>query len=401
MSKEPLLFLCHRIPYPPNKGDKIRSFNILKELSQHYDIHLGSLVDDPHDWQYQDVLNKYCKDVFLRPLSPLWGKLKGLFGMLLGKPISLTYFHDRQLQAWVSRKLAGRDIRKVFLYSSAMCGYVESQADLHRVADFVDVDSDKWRQYAEKATNPLMKAVYRFEAKALAAYEQRITQAFDAVSFVSGEEAGFFARTLPAESANKVFAFPNGVDTEFFNPSLVSTSPFNSPYLVFTGAMDYWANVDAVVWFASKVWPAIHKQHPQLQFAIVGGNPTDKVKQLANTAGVVVTGRVEDIRPYITHALFAVAPLRIARGIQNKVLEAMALNKTVVMTQMAAEGIQLPSGQLPLIHDEANAFTDCCLQLLNSPEKAQETALENLHWIRTHYQWQAVMDKLIEKLNDA
>ncbi|WP_188688896.1 TIGR03087 family PEP-CTERM/XrtA system glycosyltransferase [Bowmanella pacifica] len=399
MNKEPLLFLCHRIPFPPNKGDKIRSFHILKELSHRYDIHLGTLVDDPNDWQYADVLKQYSCDQLVRPLRPLWGKLKGLLGMLLGKPISLTYFHDSQLQRWVDHKIKAEGIQKVFLYSSAMCRYVEKQPGLHRVADFVDVDSDKWRQYAEKATNPLMKAVYTYEANTLACYEQKITRDFDAVSFVSSEEAAFFAKPLAAELAAKVFAFPNGVDTAFFTPAAAGQSPFTQPYLVFTGAMDYWANVDAVVWFVKHVWPGIRKQHADLQFAIVGGNPTEKVWQLAEVDGVVVTGRVEDIRAYIAHATFAVAPLRIARGIQNKVLEAMAMGKSVVMTQMAAEGINLPPSQLPMVHDEADDFMRCCLQLIANPHTGSQIGQENLHWIGAHYQWQAVMDKLVGKLN--
>lgn len=397
MSREPLLFLCHRIPYPPNKGDKIRSFNILKQLSGYYDIHLAAFVDDPHDWQYQQALAPYCKSVLLKPINPLLGRVKGLLGMFLGKPVSLPYFSNSSMQTWVNQQISGQQIRKVLVYSSAMAQYVENRPELHRIADFVDVDSDKWRQYADKAVNPLMKWVYGREHRTLSAYEQRITREFDGVTFVSDDEAAFFSESLPLESRDKVSAFPNGVDVDFFDPTLSSQAPFDFPYLVFTGAMDYWANVDAVVWFVEYVWPSILTKHPDLHFAVVGGNPTDKVKALAKHPQVVVTGRVEDIRPYIQHAEFAVAPLRIARGIQNKVLEAMALGKAVVMTSMAAEGIRLPVAQGQLVGDEASAFSEHCLQMLGN-EQCQVIGHDNQAWIKAQYQWDAVVEQLHKML---
>lgn len=392
--KEPLLFLCHRIPFPPNKGDKIRSFNILKQLAGQYDIYLAAFVDDDNDWQYETDLQPYCKDMSLLPLNPLWGKVRGLLGMVFGKPISLPYFFSRRLQQWVNTTIRSVGIKKAFVYSSAMAQYIEKATLDKRVADFVDVDSDKWRQYAQKTANPIMKLVYQWEYRTLAAYEKKITSAFDAITLVSEDEAAFFKAQLPAQLAAKVDAFPNGVDGEFFNPDRCGPRPLEDPYLVFTGAMDYWANVDAVLWFVEQVWPVIHKQHPALKFAIVGGNPTDKVKALARQDNILVTGRVEDIRPYIKHAQLAVAPLRIARGIQNKVLEAMAMQQAVVMTNMAAEGIRLPANQQLLVTDEADLFAASCLEMLSEPEKTAALGQENREWIASHYQWQAVIEKL-------
>ncbi|GGD69070.1 TIGR03087 family PEP-CTERM/XrtA system glycosyltransferase [Lacimicrobium alkaliphilum] len=392
--KEPLLFLCHRIPFPPNKGDKIRSFNILKQLSDKYDIYLAAFVDDDNDWQYEKDLQPYCKEVLLVRLHPLRGKIKGLSGMLFGKPISLPYFHSSRIQQWVKQIIDSAEIKKGFVYSSAMAQYIEDVQLDKRVADFVDVDSDKWRQYANNTANPLLKLVYNWESRTLASYEKKITTEFDAVTLVSEDEAAFFREQLPAGLATKVDAFPNGVDGEFFNPDTSGPRPIEAQYLVFTGAMDYWANVDAVLWFVEHVWPVIHKQHPAMKFAIVGGNPVDKVKALARLDNILVTGRVEDIRPYIKHAQLAVAPLRIARGIQNKVLEAMAMEQAVVMTSMAAEGIRLPANQQPLVSDEADLFAGICLEMLAQPEKMAALGHENREWIAHHYQWQAVVEKL-------
>ncbi|MDF2177285.1 TIGR03087 family PEP-CTERM/XrtA system glycosyltransferase [Aliiglaciecola sp. CAU 1673] len=393
--KEPLLYLCHRIPFPPNKGDKIRSFNILKELSKSFDIYLAAFVDDPHDWQYKDDLTPFCKEVLLLPLHPLRAKLKGLTAFLCNKPISLPYFHSRELQRWVNQQIEQQQIRKCFVYSSAMAQYLEHKVGLKRVADFVDVDSDKWRQYADNAGNPLLKFVYGREARTLGAYEKKITASFDAITFVSDQEAAFFRKDLPLDSAAKVSSFPNGVDTGFFDASLPHANPIDKPYLVFTGAMDYWANVDAVCWFVEKVWPLLLSRHPDLHFAIVGGNPTDKVKALAKHKQVLVTGRVPDIRPYIQHSVFAIASLRIARGIQNKVLEAMAMGKAVVMTSMAAEGIELPPQQKPYVVDKVDEFASVCASLLSDTDSMSALGQMNFHWIASHYRWDAVTAELI------
>lgn len=393
--KEPLLFLCHRIPFPPNKGDKIRSFNILKELASHFDVYLAAFVDDPHDWRYQDELKPYCKGLLLLPLNPLMGKLKGLTAFVRNQPISLPYFHSRALQKWVDTQISKHQIGKAFVYSSAMAQYLEKHSQLRRVADFVDVDSDKWRQYAQNTGNPLLKWVYRWEYRTLSAYEQNITGLFDAITFVSAQEADFFRKDLPAQHAHKVSAFPNGVDTDFFDLAVEHRDPLGKPYLVFTGAMDYWANVDAVCWFVEKVWPSLQDKYPELHFAIVGGNPSDKVKALAAHKGVLVTGRVPDIRPYIQHSLFAVASLRIARGIQNKVLEAMAMGKAVVMTHMAAEGIELPGEQQPFVVDNPQAFVSVCDRLLSDPAQASALGRTNWQWIAAHYQWHAVTSELV------
>ncbi|MEI6893689.1 MAG: TIGR03087 family PEP-CTERM/XrtA system glycosyltransferase [Colwellia sp.] len=411
ISKEPLLFLCHRIPFPPNKGDKIRSFNILKKLSEQYDIHLGCFIDDAFDKQYISKLHKYCASVFHLDQHKTLAKIKGLTGFLTNKPITLPYYFDRRMQQWTNRTLAEHKIDKVFIYSSSMAQYLQekyvqgkSQQEgaynaLERVIDFVDVDSDKWRQYANKKTG-LAKWFFNREYQLLAKEESDICAQFTHSLFVSANEAQLFSDNQPPEQKYKIHGVLNGVDIDFFNPnntfspeSLVPQMPF----ICFTGAMDYWANIDAVLWFVEQVWPLILEQQPETVFCIVGGNPSNVIKALANNnKGIVVTGRVHDVRPFIDKAQCVVAPLQIARGIQNKVLEAMSLNKAIVVTTMAMEGINAEPSAGVVITDDKDVYAQACLRLLDEQAKG----LTNREWILDHFTWQQTLQPLMRYFSE-
>ena len=368
---EELLYLVHRIPYPPNKGDKIRSYHLLQHLARRYTVHVGAFIDDANDWQYAEALGQMAGgEVKLLALNPRLATLKSVTGLLSGEPLTLPYYRDRQMQRWVDDVLAARPIARALVYSSSMAQYLMRHHALHRVIDFVDIDSDKWRQYAEKKTWP-MNWVYRREARTLFNYERRVTHAFAASAFVSEAEANLFKQLAP-DCADKVFGFSNGVDTDYFSPATTFSSPYpvGEQVLVFTGAMDYWANVDAVTWFAHDIFPAVQRAHPAARFYIVGSRPTAEVQALAKYSGVTVTGAVPDTRPYIAHAAMAVAPLRIARGIQNKVLEAMAMAKPTIVTAQALEGIDAQAGQELLLANDSAAFSAHCNALLTQPNPA-------------------------------
>jgi sugar transferase (PEP-CTERM/EpsH1 system associated) len=339
-----LLFLVHRIPFPPNKGDKIRSFHILRHLSRSFRVHLGTFVDDPADWRYVDEVRRYCGELCVLPLDPSRAKLRGLRGLLDGRALSLPYYDRPAMRAWVERIVRERPLAGVLVFSSAMAQYVDRYGDLRRVIDFVDVDSDKWRQYAARKPWPL-SWLYAREGERLLAFDRNIATHFDHGLFVSAEEAALF-RSLAPEAADKVDALENGVDVEFFDPDLHFDNPYTheAEVIVFTGAMDYWANADAVSWFAREVFGRIRECRAQAVFYIVGARPTQEVKDLERLQGVTVTGAVPDVRPYLAHARLAVAPLRIARGVQNKVLEAMAMSRSVLASPAAVEGIDIRPG---------------------------------------------------------
>ncbi|ABI59158.1 MULTISPECIES: TIGR03087 family PEP-CTERM/XrtA system glycosyltransferase [Nitrosomonas] len=381
-----LLYLTHRIPYPPNKGDKIRSFHLLQHLSKHYRVYLGTFIDNEEDWQYEREVRNYCQDVCVVRLDPLPAKIKSLLALSGNDPLTLAYYRNAKLMQWVKAVSHTESIQNIVIFSSAMAQYVEHLSDRRRIIDFVDVDSDKWRQYALSKPWPF-NWIYHRESKRLLDYEKKVAGEFSSATFVSKKEAELF-RQLAPDSANKTTFFNNGVDTDFFSPARDYPNPYpaGKRILVFTGAMDYWANVDAVSWFANSVFPAIHTKLPDVDFYIVGAKPARQVQLLADLLGIRVTGAVEDIRPYLMHAAVAIAPLRIARGIQNKVLEAMAMQKPVVVSMQAMEGIHATPGKELMVAGDARDFADQILFLLDSNDQttmgraARNRVLQDYTW---------------------
>ncbi len=396
-----VLFLAHRIPYPPNKGDKIRSYHILLELCAHYDVHLGCFIDDPEDEQYIEKLRPLCASLYCLPVKNSRRYIKAALAFAQAKPITLPLYSSSKLQRWVQQTTERHKIDKIMLFSGAMAQFVvEPQFNsATRVIDFVDIDSDKWAQYAQKKSG-IARWVYRREHRLLQRYEIKITHQFDKSLFVSEKEAALFKSLIPPSLATKVNYLNNGVDSHYFDPETVKNHPpiQPGPFIVFTGAMDYWANEDAVTWFCDKVWPTLLKQQPALSFMIVGSNPTPAVKQLGTLERVLVTGRVKDVRPYIAQAVHVVAPLQIARGIQNKVLEAMAMAKPVVATSMAMEGIPLHTDLAVIVADTAEAYIQACDNVLNNPQQMDIEA--NRHWIQQQFNWRNTLANLPELLQN-
>ena len=359
-----LLFLTQRIPYPPIKGEKIRPLQILKHLREHYDVHLGCLVDDPADEEHVGTIEALCATSYFARLDRRRAKLMCLTGLLTGEALSVTFYRDRGLAAWVRRTLEQVRPEAVFICSSNMAPYVLGRLGAERVSlcDLADVDSEKWRAYAAKDKGP-MRWVHGREWRQVARLEARIARELDWSTFVTEEEAALFRTQLPA-LADKIRAVPSGVDFAYFDPAIAQQAPYATDRLnfVFTGTMDYPPNVDAVRWFALEILPLIRRRAPDAQFHVVGSSPAPEVRALAAESGVFVTGRVPDVRPYVAFATAGVAPMRIARGIQNKVLEAMAMGRPVVVTPDALEGIDAEPGRELLLADGADAFAARCLE---------------------------------------
>lgn len=362
-----LLFLCHRMPYPPDKGDKIRAWHMLDRLAEDWDIDLGCLVDDPADLRHLPVLQARCASVMACPTgSRRQAMLRAVLRCRPGQPLSLGWFHDSALWDWTRAHLASGLHQAAFVYSSAMAPYVMGgvHPGLRRVLDMVDVDSEKWRAYAEQARLP-MRQVWAREARTLLAFERRAAAAFDRTLFVSAAEAAQF-RAMAPEVAAKVDHADNGVDLTAFDPARAGENPYapGARPIVFTGTMDYRPNIEAVCWFAERVMPLL-RDRPGVEFHIVGANPAPAVRALAALPGVHVSGAVPRTQPWIAHAAVAVAPLRIARGIQNKVLEAMALARPVVATPEAFAGIRALPGRDLLLAEGAEAMAAAVARVLD------------------------------------
>lgn len=299
-----LLFLTQRLPYPPIKGEKIRPLQILKYLTQSYNVYLGCLIDDPADMRHVDTIRAMCRNMHVATLDRRMARLMCLRGLLTNESLSVTFFRDRGLAEWVRNVVEQVRPNVIFVNSGNMAPYVlDLPKHETRIVDLADVDSEKWRAYAETTAGP-MRFVYRRECRKVAALERRIAFECDVSSFVSDAEAALFARLVP-ERAGHIRGVSSGVDHRYFDPAAVHGPVFDTamPTFVFTGTMDYPPNVDAVAWFATDILPLIRRTVPDAQFYIVGNGPSPEVQRLAETDGVFVTGRVADVRPYVASTL--------------------------------------------------------------------------------------------------
>jgi len=370
-----ILFLAHRVPYPPDRGDKVRSHHVLRHLSGLGRVHLATFADDPRDMGHEDALGQWCASVKVLPRTK--GNARAAVEALAsGRTVSEAAFDSAAMRATVAELLAARRYDAVYVYSGQMAQYLP--ADLPFVMDFVDMDSAKFAAYADDATGP-MRWMMRREAGKLAAFEAAVANRARASLLVSETEADLFRRT---SGADRVVAIENGIDMAFFDPAGVVPVEQAGPLIVFTGQMDYRPNVEAVRWFVGEVLPLI----PQARFAIVGRSPTAAVRALAGER-VVVTGEVADVRGWIAAAAVVVAPLLLARGIQNKVLEAMAMARPVVASVAAAEGID-HQGMIRVASDAAG-FAKEIAKVLADPVAAD--ALGQAARARTieRYGWEA------------
>jgi len=370
-----ILFLAHRIPYPPDRGDKIRGFNILKYLSGRKRVHLIAFADDPADLKHKGGLAKYTGN-----RSIIW-RSKGLVSH---RPASLTAFDNPQLRAAVDNILARHAIDTIFVFSSQMAQYLPPRPRQRVIMDFVDMDSAKFAAYAQSSKGPMGWMLGR-EARLMLAHEKAVAARADASLFVSEAEAALFRSRTGAE---RVHVIENGIDTDQYDPSATfKRIDSMGRLIVFTGQMDYRPNIEGVVWFVETILPHIRIAHPDARFAIVGRNPTEAVKALAKHPGVTVTGQVADVRGWLAAASVVVAPLKLARGIQNKVLEGMAMARPVVASAAAAQGID-HAGTIR-VGSTVGEIAEAVTQLLSDPRKAAELGASARKQVLERYSWEA------------
>jgi sugar transferase (PEP-CTERM/EpsH1 system associated) len=395
-----LLYLVHRMPYPPNKGDKVRSYHLLMHLARQHRVFLGTFVDDPDDFQHLPALRALCADVCAVALAPRQAKLRSLSGLLSGDPLTLSYYRSAALQRWVAQTVADHRIDATLVFSSVMAKFAPVGGAGPLVVDLVDVDSAKWTDYAPRHAWP-MSWVYRREGRELLAYERSVVARADRSFLVTDNEVALLSQLAP-ESAGRVDALNNGVDAVYFAPDAARPSPFEAGELplVFTGAMDYWPNIDAVTWFAHDMLPALRSRWPAARLHIVGRNPSAEVRNLAGPS-VLVTGTVPDVRPYLQHAAVVVAPLRLARGVQNKVLEAMAMARPVVAADACVAAIGAQRGSELLAASSADDFIAAIGQLLADAAQADQIGQAARDHVLAHFSWPARLSALEGALGPA
>ncbi|GAA0300826.1 TIGR03087 family PEP-CTERM/XrtA system glycosyltransferase [Sphingomonas oligophenolica] len=383
-----ILFLAHRVPYPPDRGDKIRGFHVLKFLAERKRVHLIAFADDTRDMKRKDGLSKLTgnRSIIWRSKPRAVAAVEAFFGR---KPVSLTAFENKPLREAVDNILARHSIDTIYVFSSQMAQYLPARPRQRVIMDFCDMDSAKFESYAKTATGPMAWFLKR-EARMLLSHERSVANRADASLFVSEAEAALFRSRTGAE---RVHVVENGIDTVFFDPTAqFKRIDTTGALIVFTGQMDYRPNIEGVTWFVETILPHIQVRYPLARFAIVGRNPTEAVKALAKHKGVIVTGEVADVRGWVAAASVVVAPLKLARGVQNKVLEAMAMARPVVASAAAAQGID-HAGTIS-VGETVGEIAEAVVALLDDPARAAAMGQEARAQVQRRYSWNACLAPL-------
>ena len=390
-----ILYLCHRIPYPPNKGDKIRAFHQLRAIAARHEVDLFTLSDQAVDPAHVSALSACCRTITVIRLHPRWAKLRALPFLFTRAPLTLPYFYSRDLDAAIRKAMGERFYDRIFVYCSAMAQYVERVEQIPMVMDLVDVDSDKWLQYSAVTPFPF-SALYRREAARLQEYERAACQKFSCILVSTDREAQLLRRISPDAPVQVI---PNGVDTDFFRGAPDSTEP-TAPTVVFTGDMSYFPNDDAVIFFALKVLPVIRQSLPNTRFIIVGRDPSRNVRRLEQIDGVEVTGFVADVRTCLAKAQVAVAPFSIAAGIQNKILEALAYGLPVVATSRAVQGLSKGVAEVVETGNTAAELAAKTVRLLSDSQFARAKGIEGRRRVTAEYNWEHALEGVLQRLEN-
>lgn len=368
----------------------------MKALGARHEVDLFTLADDPSDLAYQTPLAPYCRRIVVARLSQAWSKMRALPYLFRREPLTLPYFYSGSLNSHVRRALEERAYDRIFVYCSAMAQYIDWTNGIPMIVDLVDVDSDKWTQYAEYTRFP-WSAVYRREGRCLRAYERSVC-AQSARVLVSTEREATLARQLVKD--NRVHVISNGVDTQYFSPAAGRPDPA-VPTVTFLGDMSYFPNQTAVTFFAREVLPIVRQAVPATRFLIVGRKPGKNVRQLEELGGIEVTGFVPDVRVYLAQSHVSVAPFSIAAGIQNKILESMASGVPVVATSRTVRGLSRDVAELVETADEPAAMAARVVAFLRDPAQARNRGLEGRNRVAASYSWEHCLEKLLELVEGA
>jgi len=398
------LYLAQRIPFPPNKGEKLRSFHQINFLRKNgIEVTVAAPFEQSDELEYFKRLEQdYGCHTLSQPLSHKL--LRYLSGIAGNTSLSEAHFYNSGLQKQIDDLLMRQNIDAIVCTASSMANYVFRSTALAKIArrprlimDFMDMDSHKWLQYSCN-TKPPMRWVYQREASLVKRLENRIGSQFDACFFVAEPETNLYKQQT-GNPAAEVLSIGNGIDPAEFYPTTHPTE-VTTPHLLFAGVMDYTPNVDAMLWFYNEVWPSVLTRWPDATLTIAGMNPTPAIARLQGVNNVRVTGFVEDILPYFHESNIFVAPFRIARGIQNKILQAFACGLPVVSTSMGAEGIKCTPGQNIEVGDEPNDMFDAIKRLMAAPHHHQSVRNSALATIDEHYSWDGILTPLLQLLDN-
>ncbi len=392
-----ILFLSHRVPYPPNKGDKLRAYYIIDHLvKQGHHVDLLSFMDYAHEESDARELEQYCSSVAVVLRSPWRSLLRTAYYLGKNLPITLGHFYSSRFRRLVNKKLQLEKYDLIIVFSSSMAQYVAEYKGCPKILDLVDADSDKWLQYAKYA--PWWKAVvYKLEGRRLRNYEQAIAEYFDVCTVVTQQEKDLIADIIPARKLRVV--------TNGFNLSPIKKPPpakAPAPTLLFIGGMFYFAYIDGILRFYEESLPLIKQRFPNIKLYIVGANPAKSIRNIGKSKHVEVTGHVPEVEPYLEKTWVYIVPLRMAPGIQNKIIEAMAAQLPVVATPAAINGIPARHGKEVFVAGDSQKFAEAVIELLNNEKMRKQMGSAGRRFVEKHYNWSrnlSALDEIIKEIS--
>ncbi len=393
-SKPNVLFVVHRVPYPPDRGDRIRSYHVLKFLASRANVWLGCLADEPLHPDCETELNSHCQDVQIEHLNPS-RYIHGAWSLATGRTATEGMFYSPRLMAGMANWCREVNFDAAIGFCSSVAPYLKipQLKNVPKLIDLVDVDSEKFADYSINSSG-IKSFLYHLEAKRLRSLEKSLGEQCQGVTLVTEPEAEIYRAFAPDA---QVRAATNGIDLEFFDVQNSDVQDTEPSTCLFVGALDYPPNVDGIKWFCSQVWPTVKKEHSASQLLIVGRNPTSEVQALNQLSGVDVFANVPDVRPYYHRASVSIAPLHLARGLQNKVLEALAMKTAVLSTPDAVEGIGLQNEQV-MIASDPDDWSNALVKFFRDHEHRNSIAEAGYQFVRDRHCWSSCLEPVAELL---
>ena len=392
-AKMRILFVCHRLPFPPNRGGKIRPFQMIRHLAERHSVTVATLAHSQEEVEQGSKLREFCEQLLVEivPNPIRWGR--ALLGLATAKPSSGQYFWSPALQSRIAATAQAEAFDRVWVHCAFMARYAIDVPCDFKVLDYGDIDSSKWADYSQHRSFPL-SAGYGLEAKKLRRWEKQMGRRFTRCTVTTSNELVEFESLGVPKPCTVI---PNGVDIEYFNPRHRTAA--SKPVMVFVGRMDYFPNIDGMLQFVSHSWPRIREAVPNAELRIVGSNPAASILGLRELPGVQVTGHVPDVRPYVGDAAVGIAPLRIARGTQNKVLEMMAMGVPVVASAEASRGIRARAGEHLMVAENSDMFITQVIELLRDRERGERLGAAGRAQAVNGHSWpasMAIVDEVLE-----
>lgn len=383
-----ILYLCHRFPFPPKRGGKIRPFNMIRHLTARgHQVTVCSLARSDAEAAEGQGISPYCTAFHMGRVHGPIQALRMVVRMPVLTPSSMGFFYSPDLKARVQQLLGSQSWDLIFVHCSSVAQYVEHVSDIPKILDFGDMDSQKWLEYAAYKPFPLSLG-YRFEGYKMLAAEKRLARRFDLCTATTRAEW----ETLNAYGTGAdTDWFPNGVDADFFSPG---AEGYDSDTISFIGRMDYYPNQECMSRFCELVWPLIKARRADMKLLIVGADPSPSMRKLGELPGVTVTGSVPDVRPFIRKSALMVAPLNIARGTQNKILEAMAMGVPVVTSSIAAGGVDAQAESHFLVGDTPQEYAQAIFRITEDPQERERLAQAGRARMLSHHAWPRSMERL-------